>query len=115
MKNLIEEQYIQSKAATRLYLEAEKDTLKLKLARRLTRLVSSSLVSLMALGFAALCLVLLLFALGFALGDYFQNDGLGFLCSSGAAILITLISIPILKKSLTKPILKITIKELFDE
>lgn len=115
MKNILEEQYIQTNAAARLYLEAEKDAIKLKLAKRMTRIVTTTMTWLLSLGFVALCVILILFTLGFALGDYFGSYGLGFLCSSGLAVIVTTIAIVFLKKIIEKPILKMTINELFHE
>lgn len=115
MKKILEEQYIQTKAATRLYVEAEKDALKLKLAKRITRVVTTTVSWLLSLGFIALCVIMLLFTMGFALGDYLGSYGLGFLYASGLAVVLTIIAVISVKKIVQRPILQNIINELFDE
>lgn len=114
MGSKLEDQYIEAKAAAKLYAETETDLVKLKIAKTATRYIGkmAALILIVLLGLLS-CLMLLM-ALGFALGDVLQNNSLGFLCSAGVGLFITLLAALVLRKILNRSIVQRIIKELYD-
>lgn len=115
MSTKLEDHYIEAKAAAKLYAEAEADLLKLKLAKKTTRFSGKLVMSVIVLLLGIVCITILLIALGFAFADYFENTALGFLCSAGAGILLTLLASLTLRRLIERSFIKKVLKELSNE
>ncbi len=114
MSNKFEDQYIEAKAAAKLYAETEADLVKLKLVKRTTRYVGKLIAVTITILFGFVSLIILLMSLGFALAEYFQSASLGFLCSGGIGLFITLIASLAVRKILNRSIIQAILKEIYD-
>jgi hypothetical protein len=114
MSNKFEDQYIEAKAAAKLYAETEVDLVKLKLVKRTTRYVGKLIAATITILFGFVSLIILLMSLGFALAEYFQSASLGFLCSGGIGLFITLIASLAVRKILNRSIIQAILKEIYD-
>ncbi len=105
----------EAKEAARLYVDAETDSLKLKLTRRLTRYLSATVKIAVLLVIGALALVFFSFAGAFALSEYLQDTALAF-TYIGTAYVVLLLLVLILSNVLIKrPILKKLVSEMFSD
>jgi hypothetical protein len=110
----IEEHVLEAKAAVKLYAESEADLIKLRFARKTTRVAGKLTAALITLMLGMVALVILLIALGFFLSDALNNAALGFLCSGGIALLLVVISAFSMRKIVERPIIQKLLKELSD-
>ncbi len=111
---MLKDDFIEGKAAIKLYTENEKELLKLRIARRSTRVLSRAVAVCISFMFALITVLILLIAAGFAFGAYFENLAIGFLCAGGVGIILTLGSIALTKRLLEKPIIQQVLKDLSD-
>lgn len=111
MMGNLEKQYVEARAAAKLYAEAETDLIKLKFARKSARLFSSFASASITLLFGAVSLMVLLISVGFALGNFLDSVPLGFLCAGICGLIFTAIVAVGAKKVLEKPIIKSVLKE----
>jgi len=114
MSKKLDEHYAEAKAAAKLYAEAEVDLLKLKVAKVTTRYIGKVVTFVIILLIGASSFVILLIALGFVLGVYLQNTGLGFLCAGIIGLLLVAISALFLRKVVERFVLQDVLSELFD-
>ncbi len=111
---MLKDDFIEGKAAIKLYTENEKELLKLRIARRSTRVLTRITAICISFLFGLISMLLLLMAVGFAFGTYFNNLALGFLCAGGVGIVLTIISVGLAKRVLEKPIIHQVLKDLSD-
>lgn len=114
MSTLLEDHYIEAKAAAKLYAESEVDLVKLKVAKTATRYGGKVIAAVVILLLSCVSFAILLIALGFALADVLQNTALGFLCAGLAGFLITLIAAFTLRKVVESSIIQSVLKELYN-
>lgn len=105
----------EAKEAARLYVDAQTDSLKLKLTKRLTRYISGSVKLITLLILAALALVFFSFAAAFALSEYLENTALAFTYIGGFYIVLLLIVLLLSNFMIKRPILKKLIAEMFGD
>jgi MFS superfamily sulfate permease-like transporter len=114
MSTKLEDRYVEAKAAAKLYAETEADLIKLKLVKGTTRYIGKFIATTLTILLGFVSLIILLMALGFALAEYFQSASLGFLCSGGIGLFITLLASMLLRKILNRSIIQGILKELYD-
>jgi len=114
MGTKLEDQYVEAKAAAKLYAETETDLVKLKIAKSTTRYISKIIASALVILLGLLSCLMLLMALGFALGEVFHSNSLGFLCSGGVGLFATLLASLLLRKILNRSLIQGILKELYD-
>lgn len=112
MDSMLEEHYVEAKAAAKLYAEAEADLVKLKVAKRATRYLSKMISSIIMILLLIGSVMILLIALGFALGDLLQNTSLGFLCSGIVGLICTGIATLFIRKLVERSIIQKILNEL---
>jgi uncharacterized membrane protein required for colicin V production len=113
MGNRLDEYYAEAKAAAKLYTEAEADLLRLKVAKKTSRYISKVIAFVITLLIGISSFIVLLMALGFALGIYFQNTALGFLFAGGVGLLLSLCALLILRKIIERSVIRKVLNELF--
>lgn len=114
MGTKLEDQYVEAKAAAKLYAETETDLIKLKTAKAATHYIGKFLTSIFVVLLGFISCLMILMALGFALGEVFQSMSLGFLCAGGVGIVLTLLAAFLLRKILNRSLLQEILKKLYD-
>ena len=95
------------------YIEIKFDLLRLQTAENISRILSSSVSTVIFICLMCIILLFLSFAAGYFLASLLNSDGLGFLCVAGFYGLILAIFMIFRKQIIQRPIIKAVVRLFF--